>query len=125
MTRTLSAAAVAAVALLTLVSGTASADSTPIGALPSGPTTTVLTKRGSFVAVSLPRQPAKSGLVWRVARQVDSKVLRQVSEADVGPTVVVVFRAVGKGKATVSFAATRGDSSSKAVRASFYRVTVS
>jgi hypothetical protein len=112
-------------ALLVLTVGTASADSTPIGPLPPGPTSTLVTKKGQYVAVSLARQPAKSGLVWRLARPLDAKVLRQVSEADVGPTVVVVFRAVGKGKATIAFAATKGDASGEAVKAATTKVTVS
>lgn len=128
MTRTLPAALAALTTLVVLVAGTAAAaptDSTPVGPLPDGPTTVVTTKRGQYVAVSLPRQSAASGLVWRVARQVNAKVVRQVSEADVGPTVVVVFRAVGKGRATIAFAATKGDASSKAVKAQLTRVTVS
>jgi hypothetical protein len=47
-----------------------------------------------------------------------------VSEADVGPSVVVVFRAVHRGKATVAFALTRGESSPKALRAVRYVVRV-
>jgi hypothetical protein len=110
------------ISLATLVVGlavasAASADSTPIGALPKHPTSTVSTHRGLLVSVALPHQAASSGLVWRIARPVDSAVLRQVSEADVGKNVVVVFQVVGKGKASVVFALTRGDSSSKAVRA--------
>jgi hypothetical protein len=102
----------------------AAGDSTPIGPLPAGPVTKIQTTRGQLVATALPRQRAASGLVWRVARQVDSRVLVQVSEADVGQSVVVVFRAVGRGNATVRFAATRGDSSSKAVKSATFRVTV-
>jgi hypothetical protein len=124
VTRTLRAALAATLTLLVLVVGTASANSTPIGKLPPGPTSSHATKAGQYVAVSLPRQPAKSGLVWRLARPVNAKVLRQVSEADVGPTVVVVFRAVGKGTATVAFAATKGDASGRAVKASTTKVTV-
>jgi hypothetical protein len=37
--------------------------------------------------------------------------------------VVLVFRAVGKGHATVRFGLTRGDSSSKAVKSATYDVT--
>jgi hypothetical protein len=125
VTRIFRAALAATLTLLVLVVGNASADSTPIGKLPPGPTSTTVTKSGQYVAVSLPRQSAKSGLVWRLARPVNGKVLRQVSEADVGPTVVVVFRAVGKGKASVVFAATKGDASSKAVKAATTKVTVS
>jgi hypothetical protein len=49
-------------------------------------------------------------------------VLKQVSEADVGKNVVVVFRVVGRGEASLVFALTRGDSSSKALRAITYRI---
>jgi hypothetical protein len=112
-----------AAASLTGVS-TAAADSTPVGPLPAGPVTTVSTERGSFVAVALPRQKASSGLVWRLARRVDPRVLRQVSEADVGSSVVVVFRALARGRSTVAFGLTRGESSSRAVRSITYRVQV-
>ena len=76
------------------------------------------------MAVALPRQAASKGLVWRIARPVDPAVLRQVSEADVGKNVIVVFSVVGKGNASVVFALTRGDSSSKAVRAITNKVRV-
>ena len=118
----LSVATCLAIAIATGAVTGARADSTPIGALPNGPVTRIETTRGSLVAVALPRQ--KSGLVWRIARQVDGRVLRQVSEADVGPSVVVVFRVVGRGPATVRFAVTRGDSSSKALKSATYNVTV-
>ena len=122
-------ATLAATALAVLVAGAASASapssSTPVGPLPDGPVTTVVTKRGQYVSVSLARQSPRTGLVWRLARRVDARVLRQVSEADVGPTVVVVFRAVGKGKATIAFAATKGESSGTAVKAATTRVSVS
>jgi hypothetical protein len=101
---------------------TSFADSTPIGQLPKGPTTSIDTTRGSLVAVALPRQNASTGLVWRVARQVDAKVVKQISEADVGPSVVLVFRVTGRGDATISFGLTRGDSSGKAVRSAIYKV---
>lgn len=122
MTRKLLAVLVAATPLA-VVAG-AAADSTPVGPLPAGPVTTVTSERGSLVAVALPGQKASSGLVWRLARRVDSRVLRQVSEADIGSDVVVVFRAVGRGRSTVAFGLTRGESSSKAVRSITYRVKV-
>lgn len=122
MSRKLVAVLVSA-ASLTVV-GAAAADSTPVGPLPAGPVTTVTAERGSLVAVALPRQRSSSGLVWRQARRVDTRVLRQVSEADVGSSVVVVFRAVGRGRSTVAFGLTRGESSSKAVRSITYRVQV-
>jgi hypothetical protein len=100
----------------------ASADSTPIGKIPAGPVSTVVTPKSGFVAVALPHQ--KSGLVWRLARNVDQRVLRQVSEADVGTNVVIVYKAVGAGNVSVVYALTRGDASSKAVRSSTYKVRV-
>lgn len=111
--QTLAVAAVFAVAAGAVLAAAASADSEPIGPLPKGPVTTVTTPKGTLVAVALPR--AKNGLVWRLARRVDSSVLRQMWEADVGGSVVVVFRAKGVGTARVAFAQTRGDSSSNAV----------
>jgi hypothetical protein len=104
--------------------GSAGADSTPIGPLPKGPVTRVESNRGSLVAVALPRQTAGSGLVWRVARRVDSRILRQRDEADVGSSVVLVFRAVGRGTATVRFGLTKGDSSSRAVKSATYVVEI-
>ena len=65
------------------------------------------TQRGQLVAVALPHRAG--GKVWRIARGFDSSRLRQVSEADVGPSVVVVFKALGAGNATVSFGLTRGE----------------
>ncbi len=97
----------------------------PVGSLPRGPVTTVLTHPGELVAVALPRQEEATGLVWRLARAVDGRVLRQVSEADVGACVVVVLEAVGTGETSVVFALTRGESSPTAVQASSYRVDVS
>jgi hypothetical protein len=95
----------------------AAADSTPVGPLPKGPVASVVTTRGALVAVALPRQSAASGLVWRLARRVDPAVLAQVSEADVGSSVVVVFRARGRGNVRIAFALTKGDTGSKALRA--------
>jgi hypothetical protein len=102
--------------------GTASADSTPVGPLPAGPVSTITTRPGQLVAVALPHAAPSSGLVWRIARRYDSTVVRQVSEADVGANVVLVFKVVGKGKTSLVFALTRGDTSSKAVKSSTYRI---
>jgi hypothetical protein len=93
------------------------ADSTPVGPLPKGASATYSTHRGWLVAVALPRQPKSSGLVWRIARPFDSAIVRQVSEADVGKNVVVVFSVSGKGTTPIIFALTKGDSSSRALRA--------
>jgi hypothetical protein len=50
----------------------------------------------------------------------DTRVVRQVGEVGVGPAVVLVFRAVRKGKASITVALTRGDSSPTAIRAVRY-----
>ena len=113
------------VAVLAFVAaGTAAADSTPVGPLPTPAVTTVTTAKGSLVAVGLPARPAGTGLVWRVARPLDTRVVRQVGEAGVGPSVVLVFRVVGRGRASLHFALTRGDASGKAVRAVRYDLRV-
>jgi hypothetical protein len=91
--------------------------STPIGPLPAGPVSTTTTKPGLLVAVALPHQHRGSGLVWRVARKYDPGVVRQVSEAGVGPNVVLVFRVVGRGETSLVFALTRGDASREAIKA--------
>jgi hypothetical protein len=116
--------ALAALSVSLTVAPAGSADAAPIGALPKGPSTIVLAKRGSLVAVALPRQRASTGLVWRLARRVDTSVLRQVSEADVGPSVVAVFRVAGGGTTKVVFALTHGDDGSTAVRAAYYSIQV-
>jgi hypothetical protein len=113
-----------AVAVLSaLIATPAFADSTPIGALPKGPVVTTTTQRGLLVAIALPH-PADKGLVWRLARRVDPKVLREVSEADVGKNVVVVFAVTGKGQASIVYALTRGDASSKAEGTITHKVRV-
>jgi hypothetical protein len=93
------------------------AESTPIGALPAGPVSTVKTQRGLLVAVALPRPTPSSGLVWRIARQVDASIVRQLDEVETASSVVVVFKTVGYGKSTIVFALTRGDASPKALSA--------
>lgn len=107
-----------------LATGAARADSTPIGALPKGPQSSIASERGTLVAIALPRQKPSTGLVWRLARQVDPSVLRQVSEGEVGSSLVVVFRTVHMGSARVVFALTRGDSSPHALRSRTYTVRV-
>jgi CO/xanthine dehydrogenase FAD-binding subunit len=97
-------------------------DSTPVGPLPAGPTTTTTTKPGLLVAVALPRARLTSGLVWRIARRYDSRIVRQISEADVRGTVVLVFKVVGRGETSLVFALTRGDASPKAVRAATHKI---
>jgi hypothetical protein len=87
----------------------AEASAPPVGPLPKGPVTTIVAHKGSLVAVALPHRA--NGLVWRLARRVNPKVLREVSEADVGKDVVVVYRAAGTGRVRVVYGLTRGETS--------------
>ena len=90
---------------------------TPVDPLPKHPTTTILATCGSLVALALPRQRSASGLVWRLARPADPRILRRVSEADVGPSVVIVSErsaAAQRGSASPSLGATRGPARSPA-----------
>jgi len=104
------------------ITGTGRADSTPIGPLPAGPLSTITTGPNRFVAVALPLESRKSGLVWRIARTYDSTVLRQVSEANLNAAVVLVFKVVGRGTTSLVFGLTRGDASSKAVKSATHRI---
>jgi hypothetical protein len=97
------------------------ADAGPVGPLPKSPTTTIATKKGLLVSVAL---KSRSGLSWRLARGVDPKVLVQVSEADVGSSVVLVYRAVGRGRVNLAFGLTKGETK-KAYGAARYSVRVS
>jgi hypothetical protein len=103
------------VALLALAAP-ASATAPPVGPLPKGPTSTITTGAGQRIAVALPHRVGKS---WRIARAFDSRVARQVSEADVGNDVVLVFRAVARGKTTIRFALTRGETAKAYAARSF------
>jgi hypothetical protein len=97
-------------------------DSTPVGPLPAGPVATIAAQRGELVALALPQRG--SGRVWRVARPIDATILRQVSEANVGRSVVLVFRTRGAGRTTVSLALTKGDASARALESRRFRVVV-
>jgi hypothetical protein len=105
MLRLVAAAAVAALVLVLPLPAAATAP--PVGPLPKGPVTSIATHRGTLVAVALPHRA--KGLVWRLARGVRPKVHVQVSEADVGKDVVVVYRATGAGRARLAFGLTRGE----------------
>jgi hypothetical protein len=100
--------------------GVAGATAPPVKKIPTGPTSTISTKKGQLVSVALPHRVGKS---WRLARNVDAKVLREVSEADVGNSVVIVFRAYGLGTTKVVYALTRGESPTASASAT-YTVTV-
>ena len=111
-------AAIAAALAITVAAG---ATAPPITILPEGPISTITTTKGSLVSIALRSRAGKS---WRLARQVNSKVLVEVGEANVGKNVVVIFRATGKGKTTVVYGLTRGESKTATASAT-YRVTVS
>jgi hypothetical protein len=98
------------------------ADSTPIGPLPTGSVATTTTRPGLLVAVALPHARAGTGLVWRVARRFDSRVVRQLSEADLGGSVVLVFKVIGRGDTSLVFALTRGDTSARAVKSATQKI---
>jgi hypothetical protein len=109
--------------LLTLVlAAPAVADAPPVGPLPPGPTAQISTARGELFAVALPGQPG--GRVWRLKGSIDSRVVREVREADVGSTVVVVFKAVGRGTTKLSYGSTRGETA-KAYAAKRFSIKVS
>ena len=114
-------ALVAAAAAAAVLAVPALASAPPVGPLPAGPVTPVSTHKGELLAVALPRQQASTGFVWRLARPVNQKVARQASEADVGAAVVVVYKIVGKGQASITYAATKGETA-KAYKARTYRV---
>ena len=99
----------------------APATAPPVGPLPAGPTATLVTRAGELVAVALPHR--SRGRAWRIARRFDSAILAQVSEADVGSNVVLVFKAMHVGNATLAFALTRGETA-KAYEARTFRIRV-
>jgi hypothetical protein len=97
------------------------ASAPPVGALPAGPTASVVTRAGELVAVALPLR--RGGLTWRIARPFDSAVVNEVTEADVRTSVVLVFRALHTGDTKLRFALTRGETS-KAFEAKTFSVHV-
>ena len=120
---TLLALAAGLIAVVVLaVAATARADSTPVGHLPAGAVSTITTAPNQLVAVALPHASKKSGLSWRLARPYDSNVVRQISEADVRASVVLVFKVVGRGKTSLVFGLTRGDTSPTAVKSATHKI---
>jgi hypothetical protein len=114
-------ATVAASLLAALVfTCSALASAPPVGPLPKGPVTSISTSKGSLVSVALPSRAGKS---WRLARAVDSHVLVQMSEANVGNAVVIVYRAAGRGTVSVRYGLTRGEQR-KAYASATFNVTV-
>jgi hypothetical protein len=120
MTRIRALVVVAAVAAA--IAGAARASAPPVGPLPAGPTSTIQTQKGELVAFALPKRA--NGRVWRFANASQSGALQQVAEADVGSTVVLVFRAHKTGTTTIAFGLTRGETA-KAYESRRYIVRVS
>ena len=114
--------AIVVTAVALVIAAAAGADSTPVGPLPPGAVSTITTGPNQLVAVALPHASKKSGLVWRLARRYDSGVVRQISEADVDTSVVLVFKVLSRGKTSLVFALTRGDTSSKAVKSATHKI---
>src|SRR5512147_1965628 len=94
----------------------AAATAPPVGPLPKGPVTTISAPKGSLVSVAL---KSRAGYSWRSARYVNPRVLVEVSEADVGSSVVVVYRAVGPGSVSVRYGLTRGETRKAYASATF------
>jgi hypothetical protein len=105
-----------------IFAATAVAAAPPVGPLPAGPTTVMTTTRGELVAIALPAQA--NGRVWRLKGSIDTRVVREVHEANIGSTVVIVFKATGRGTTTLSYGSTRGETA-KAYAAKRFRITVS
>jgi hypothetical protein len=97
-------------------------DSTSVGPLPAGPAASINVQHGELVALALPQR--NTGSVWRVALPFDANVLRRVSEANVGSSVVLVFRARHTGRTTTLIARTKGDASAKALETRRFLVVV-
>ena len=115
--------AIVLAALITPALPVAVASAPPVGPLPPGQVTNVSTPVGSLIAIALPGQTASSGLVWRLARRVNSTVLRQTSERNVGRDVVVVYKTVGRGQGTVAYGLTKGETR-KAYKSVTYKISV-
>lgn len=103
-----------------VLAAVAGATAPPVVNVPAGPVSTIATQRGQLVSIALPHRAGRS---WRLARNGNPSILRQVGEADVGANVVVVFRAAGKGKARVTYALTRGETA-RAFASRSYVVTI-
>jgi hypothetical protein len=99
------------------------ASAPPVGPLPPGQVTTISAAPGTLVAVALPGQPASSGPVWRLARTVNVKVLRQTSERNIGRDVIVVYKAVSAGDGTVAYGLTKGETR-RAYKSVTYKVRI-
>jgi hypothetical protein len=109
--------------LLVLPVSASVASAPPVGPLPPGQITTINATRGTLIAVALPGQPSSSGLVWRLAGAVNAKVLLQTAERNSGRDVIVVYKAVSAGGATVAYGLTKGETR-KAHKSVTYKIRI-
>ena len=98
------------------------ASAPPVGPLPPGQVTTVSASSGALIAVA-PRAPASGGLVWRLARGVNAKILRETAERNIGRDVIVVYKAVGPRSVTVAYGLTKGETR-KAYKSVTYKIRI-
>lgn len=115
-------AAIAAAVVLSAVPA-AVASSTPVGPLPKGPVVLLTVKPKEQFTIVVKKRPAKTGLVWRIARAFNPKVVKQVGEGETATTVWLRFRGAGKGQTKIVLAVTKGETR-KAFAAGFWVVTV-
>ena len=102
----------AALALAVVVAPTspaAPASAVPVGPLPAGPVRAVKVLRDATFVIRAPKRPANSGLVWRVARPYNPKVVQQVGEGEDRLSVWLRFKATGVGTTRIVLALTRGE----------------
>jgi hypothetical protein len=118
--KTLLPALVLVAALAT--TATALATAPPVGPLPKGPTSTIAAKSNRTFIVRLPKSQ-QPGLVWRLARNYRSSVVRGLDEGETKDTVWLRFKSVAPGKTSLVFALTRGERA-RAFAARTFIVTV-
>lgn len=115
------AAIVFVAAASAIAASVARSGSPPVGPLPAGHVSTIKTTHGDLVAIALPARGG--GKVWRVARTYDGSVVKELREANVGASVVIVLAARGVGHTRVAYALTRGERST-AYEARIFDITV-
>lgn len=112
---------IALLATALAAAGAATASAPPVGKLPPSPVTTITTHRGQLFALALPE--GKNGLVWRGAKNTNWRVATPVREADVGTTLVLIYRAGKPGIADVAYGLTKGETP-KAYRVARFHIVV-
>jgi len=58
-----------------------------------------------------------------LARRVSDKALREISERNIGRNVIVVYKVVGRGRVTVAYGLTKGETR-KAYKSVTYKVEI-